>query len=370
MKVLHIETGMHLYGGALQVVYLLRGLHAAGVTSLLACPAGSAVGDAARPVAEVHPMAMRGDLDPRFGWQMARLMRRIRPDLVHVHSRRGADLWGPLAARLTGARAIITRRVDNPEPGWLARFKYGVFERVVTISEGIRQVLLAEGVPADKVVCVHSAVDVGAYRQGCDRAWFRREFALAEDETVVAVIAQLIPRKGHQVLIDALPEVLAAAPRTRVLFFGQGPLREALEAHCVARGVTQHVVFAGFRADLERILPCLDLVVHPAFMEGLGVSLLQAAACGVAIVAARAGGIPEVVRDGESGLLVEPGEPRPLAAAVLALLREPERRQALGRGGRALVERSFSLDSMVAGNLAVYRMLLGEERGRCRAASA
>jgi glycosyltransferase involved in cell wall biosynthesis len=176
------------------------------------------------------------------------------------------------------------------------------------------------------------------------------------------VIAQLIPRKGHQVLIDALPEVLAAAPHTRVLFFGQGPLREALEAHCAARDVAQHVVFAGFRTDLERVLPCLDLVVHPAFMEGLGVSLLQAASCGVAIVAARAGGIPEVVRHGESGLLVEPGDAGALAGAILALLQDPERRQALGRGGRALVERCFSLESMVAGNLAVYRVLLGKDR--------
>jgi glycosyltransferase involved in cell wall biosynthesis len=362
MKVLHIEAGMHLYGGALQVVYLLRGLKDAGVTNLLVCPEGSAVGAATEAVAEVHPMGIWGDLDPRFGWRMARLMRRTRPDLVHVHSRRGADLWGPLVARLAGARAIITRRVDNPEPAWLARIRYGAFERVVTISEGIRQVLLAEGVPADKVVCVHSAVDVTAYRQGCDRAWFRREFALAEGETAVAVIAQLIPRKGHQVLIDALPEVLAAAPHTRVLFFGQGPLREALEAHCAARDVAQHVVFAGFRTDLERVLPCLDLVVHPAFMEGLGVSLLQAASCGVAIVAARAGGIPEVVRHGESGLLVEPGDAGALAGAILALLQDPERRQALGRGGRALVERCFSLESMVAGNLAVYRVLLGKDR--------
>ena len=213
------------------------------------------------------------------------------------------------------------------------------------------------------------AIDVAEYHQGCDCAWFRREFSLAEDETVVAVIAQLIPRKGHQVLIDTLPQVLAAAPRTRVLLFGQGPLREVLEAQCVERGVAEHVVFAGFRTDLERILPCLDLVVHPAFMEGLGVSLLQAASCGVAIVAARAGGIPEVVRHGESGLLVEPGDAGALAAAILALLQDPERRQALGRGGRALVERCFSLESMVAGNLAVYRELLDPESARVRVES-
>ena len=116
--------------------------------------------------------------------------------------------------------------------------------------------------------------------------------------------------------------------------------------------------FAGYRTDLERILPCLDLVVHPATMEGLGVSLLQAAAAGVPIVATRVGGIPEIVHDGVNGYLVEVGNTQAMIEAVLRLLRNPFEAKRLGRAGRDLVRSHFSLEAMVAGNLRVYRRML------------
>ena len=122
----------------------------------------------------------------------------------------------------------------------------------------------------------------------------------------------------------------------------------------------EQVRLAGFRDDLDRVLPCLDLVVHPAEMEGLGVSLLQAAAAGVPLIGTAVGGIPEVVRHEESGLLIPPADEAALAEAVIALLRNPERARALGRAGRALVEREFSVASMVKGNMAVYRALLAQ----------
>jgi glycosyltransferase involved in cell wall biosynthesis len=123
--------------------------------------------------------------------------------------------------------------------------------------------------------------------------------------------------------------------------------------------VQGHVLFAGFRPDLAAILPCLELVVHPAWREGLGVSLMEAAAAGVPLVAAEAGGVPEIVRDTLNGLLVPPRDPNALAQAVLTLLAEPQRARRMGRAGQALVEREFSVDTMVDGNLAVYRALLG-----------
>jgi glycosyltransferase involved in cell wall biosynthesis len=118
------------------------------------------------------------------------------------------------------------------------------------------------------------------------------------------------------------------------------------------------VIFAGFRRDIHRILPCLDLVVHPARMEGLGVSLLQAAACGVPIVASRAGGIPETVRHGENGLLINPGDKATLEAGVLALMREQDRRRRMGETGRRLVSECFSVPRMVAEYAAIYDQVL------------
>jgi glycosyltransferase involved in cell wall biosynthesis len=144
-----------------------------------------------------------------------------------------------------------------------------------------------------------------------------------------------------------------------VLFFGKGPLAGPLQERIDRDGLAGHVRLMGYRDDLPRLLACMDLVVHPATMEGLGVSLLQASAAGVPVVASRVGGIPEAVRDGVSGLLVPPADVAALADAVLALLADPDACRRMGAAGRDLVAREFSVARMVEGNLAVYRELLG-----------
>lgn len=360
MHILHIETGRHLYGGALQVLCLMEGLKERGCQSTLVCAKGSKIGEAAAGSALIHEVPMAGELDPRFVLRLGRIIRAEHPDIVHVHSRRGADLWGIMAARLTKIKVVITRRVDNPELPWVARTKYRLCDRVITISEKIRQVLLSEGIPAHEIVCIPSGVASEQYNQGCKSQWFCDEFGLRPAGKVIGVIGQLIPRKGHRYLIEAAPAILKHYPETRFLFFGQGPLQHDLQQLCKSLHMANKVHFAGFRTDLERILPCLDLVVHPATMEGLGVSLLQAAAAGVPIVATRVGGIPEIVHDGVNGYLVDVGNTQAIVDAVLTLLHNPLKAKRLGRAGRELVRSHFSLEAMVAGNLRVYREVLSE----------
>lgn len=353
-RILHIETGRHLYGGALQVLYLLQGLAREGYRNSLFCPAGSAIAPAARPFATVHAADVRGDLDAGVIVRLRRIISAEQPDLVHVHSRRGADVWGALAARSRRVPALVTRRVDNHEPALVARVKYGLYARIVAISEGIRHVLIAEGVPASKIVCVPSGVDHVRFNRPCDRRWFRREFGLLPAQRTIAMIAQFIPRKGHRFLIDAARQILARCPGVRFLFFGQGPLENDLRRRCAQAGIAEKVVFAGFRDDLERILPCLDLVVHPAQMEGLGVSLLQAAAAGVPIVAAPVGGIPEIVHDRVTGYLVAAGDTGALTDRAVKILTDSGLAKRLGAAGRRMVCARFSTGAMVAGNIAVY----------------
>jgi glycosyltransferase involved in cell wall biosynthesis len=364
MKVLHVESGRHLYGGALQVVFLLRGLTGKVEAQVLACPEDSAVAQAAAGAARVVTMAMGGDADLGMVARLRALIRRERPDVVHLHSRRGSDLWGGIAARLEGVPCVLSRRVDNPEPrAWVA-LKYRLYDRVIGISRGIVEVLRVEGVPERKLVCVHSAVDTERYRpDGRDRSWLSREFGVPPDAPAIAMIAQFIARKGHASAVAAMPAVLARHPHARLLLFGQGPLEGAVRAQVRALGLEASVIFAGFRNDLDRVLPNLDLVVHPAEMEGLGVSLLQAAACGLPIVAARAGGIPEVVRPGVNGELVAPGEIHAIASHLQSLIADAPLRQRYGEAGRRLVVDEFSIDAMVEGNHAVYREVL-RARGR------
>lgn len=357
MKVLHVEAGKHLYGGALQVVFLLRGLKARGVDSVLACPTGSAIAQEAAPHARVVEMTMKGDADLGLVGRLRRLIREIKPDVVHLHSRRGSDLWGAVAARLEGVPVVLSRRVDNPESRLVVKLKYRLYDEVVTISDGIRQVLRAEGVPERKLHCVLSAVDTQRYRpERHHRAWFREQFGLSGATLTIGMVAQFIPRKGHSTLLDALPQVVSQHPDLKVLLFGQGPLHDEITARVQADAtLARHVILPGFRKDLDRILPCLDVLAHPAFMEGLGVSLLQAAACGVPLVGGRAGGIPEIVQPGLNGELITPGDTAALARELSKLLGSADLRQRYGQAGRQWVEQHFSVDAMVEGNLAVYR---------------
>ncbi len=362
MKILHVETGRHLYGGARQVVYLIQGLRRRGVESVLVCTEGSAIADALRPVVDrLFEIKLSGDLDIGLIRRLRRIIRRERPDIVHLHSRRGAEILGGLAARTSKVKVVLSRRVDNPQSPWLVHLKYRLYHRVITISEGIYQVLLREGVKEDKLRCVRSAVGPEVFEVRCDREWFRHSFGLADGAIVLAVIAQLIPRKGHRFLLQAMPELLRTFPQMRLLLFGQGALEHALKQQVAALGLQQKVTFAGFRTDLPRILPCLDLLVHPALMEGLGIALLQAAGAGVPIVAVNAGGMPEAVRDGENGLLAPPGDSPALAHAISRLLSDPALMRRMGQAGRELIEREFSVARMVEGNLQVYRELCSED---------
>lgn len=360
MKVLHVEGGAHLYGGALQLLYLLEGLTARGIESHLACRRGCELANRAAPFAQVHGMPMAGDLDVTMIARLYRMIRRLRPDLVHLHSRIGADLMGGIAARLGGVPVLHTRRVDNPEPRLLVATKYRLHDRVIAISEGIARVLLGEGLPAAKLRVVRSAVVAQRYAQTCRAHLVSERLGLPDDALLLGVVAQLIERKGHALLLDALPPLLAEQPRLQVVFFGQGPLAAQLEQRIRAAGWSGRVHLVGFRDDLSELLPCLALLVHPALMEGLGVSLLQAAAAAVPIVASRVGGIPEAVEDGVTGLLIPPGDVAALTQAIRILLQDPARREQLGQAGAARVRRAFSVDAMVEGNLAIYRELLAE----------
>jgi len=310
------------------------------------------------PAVTLHPLAFRGDLDLGFIPKLRQIIRRERPDLMHIHSRRGDGL-AALAGRLEKIPLILSRRVDNP-PRWLdLNLKFPLFKKIITISEGIRAVLLAAGVPAERVTCIPSAVDTVRHRPETERDWFRREFGLQDGQIAIGMIAQLIPRKGHDVLFDALPSVLTRHPKTRVLVFGRGPLEAELKQAVNDRSLDQAVIFAGFRNDLERVIPNLDLLVHPAWLEGLGVSLLEAAASGVPIVATRTGGIPEIVQDGVNGRLITPGDRQALTEAIDDLLEHPVRRLAFGDAGRRLAVERFAVGRMVEGNYRIYQSLLG-----------
>jgi glycosyltransferase involved in cell wall biosynthesis len=362
MKVLHVEAGKHYYGGARQVAYIIEGLAKRGVDNVLACPVGADIATAVGDTADVRQLAMGGDADIGMAWRLAKLIRAVRPDIVHLHSRRGADIWGGIAASLTGTSCVLSRRVDNPEARWQVALKYRLYDHVITISEGIRHVLLQEGLTPQRVTCVRSAVDAEPYLIPVDRAAFLREFNLPQSAVTIGMVAQMISRKGHRYLIDAIDALRTDHSDVRVLLFGKGSLQAELQQEITQRGLADIIRFAGFRNDLPQWLGGLDILAHPAEMEGLGVSLLQASAAAVPIVTSRAGGLPEAVAENISGLLTPPGDVPALTSALRRLLDNVALRRQLGEAGRARILTDFSIDAMVDGNLAIYRKVLAGRR--------
>jgi len=362
IHIVHVETGRHLYGGARQVLLLMCGLEARGHRGTLVCPAGSDIESAARALGlTVNGMTMRGAVDVGFAWRLARLLRHLRPDLVHVHSRRGADTFGGLAARLAGLPAVLSRRVDSADPRGLSllpqglgRLKYAQYRRVIAISSCIRAQLAALGVSASRLRLVRSAVPAAVTAERVSRESFVGRFGLPVEVFPIAVVAQLIPRKGHRFFLEAVAALCDTHPEIRAVLFGIGPLQAELAARVTALGLDEYVHFAGFEPNLARWIGHFDLLVHPAEREGLGVGVLEAQAAGVPVVGFRAGGLTEAIADGETGLLVTPGDIPSLTAAIRRLIEDEEERRRFAVAGPERMRREFGVETMVEGNLAVY----------------
>jgi len=361
MKIVHVETGRHLYGGAQQVLWLLEGLAASDVDSLLVCPPGSGLDTMARKNGvRVINLPCRGDFDLKFAWQLRQLLVAEKPDVVHCHSRRGADFLGGQAAGMVGVPAVISRRVDNPESSFIAKLRYRPFRRIIAISENVALSLHDSGLNPDRVTIIRSAVNAEEIDLTPDCEAFRAEFEIDAGDFVMAIVAQLIPRKGHRFLFDVIPNLRDTHPGIRVVVFGSGSGEADLRALAAQLNLRGTVQFAGFRDDLDSYLACFDLLVHPATQEGLGVAMLKAAAAAVPVVAFDVAGAREAVIHGKTGVLVPAGDVRTLQKAIALMIEEPEMCQDLGEAGRQRMQDGFSVSRMVENHVDLYESLLND----------
>lgn len=350
--VLHVDTAAGWRGGQNQALLTATGMAARGRVVLVACRRAGPLEDRARGAGlAVRPVGFRGDLWPPAILALARVLRQDRPTVVLLHDPHAVSA-GLLAARLAGRPPLVAvRRVDFPLSSPLSRRKYAACDRVIVVSRAIGAVVERGGVPGDRLRLVHEGVPDRKAAPGGREALL--ELGVPRGAPVVGNVAALTDHKDHATLVDAMAFVRERLPEARLVIAGEGLLREALEARVRARGLADRVVFAGFRRDLDRLMPAFSVFCLSSHLEGLGTSLLDAMAFGLPIVATAAGGIPEAVEDGVNGRLVPPRAPEALASALLAVLGDEERRQAYGRAGRRRFLERFTVDRMVEGTLAV-----------------
>jgi len=359
MKVVHINSERGWGGGEAQTYYLIRGLQAQGLENLLiAQPRSEIAGRVRRLGAEVAEVSMHGEWDCLAVLRLVSILRHMKPDILHLHSSHAHTL-GLLAGRLAGIRAIlVTRRMDHGIRGVFSRLKYQRIDHVVAISEVVQRLLLRGGVLPERVSLIYSAVECpDPYPDGN----LRSELGLKEHGPVVGIVATLGSRKGHRSLFKAIAMLKPRYPQMRLLVAGTGPLEPQLRELARQQGCEKEILFLGFRTDIPQVLNTLDVFVLPSQSEGLGVSLLEAACCGLPLIASNVGGIPEIVHDGATGFLVPPADSSALAAKLAYLFDHPAEARALGRNAKALVKTDFSVEVMIARYHNLYRRMIATE---------
>jgi glycosyltransferase involved in cell wall biosynthesis len=324
--------------------------------------------------AEVVNLGERRRFDPRALARLLRLVRRERVDVLQTHVGY-ASVVGRLVGRLARVPVIVsteqTVRDDRDYSPWLRRamaLTHPLVHGHVYISDAVRR---SFGDASDAPI-ISNGIDGRALAAAAPgaRDAVRRELGVAGDEIAIVNVARLHSRKGQIFAIDALARVRREHPRASLWLVGAGPDEAALRARAAERGVADAVHLLGQRLDVHRLLGGFDLYVHPALVEGLGIAVLEAMAAGLPVVASAVGGIPEYVRDGDTGWLVPPGELDALAARLGAAVADGDARRAVAARGQAHILAEHDIRASVAAYEALYTRLLQRRRACARGAAA
>ena len=288
------------------------------------------------------------------GW-----LRREEIDLVHAHMYR-AEVLGTRAAVSAGVPVIMatvhSSRVRSPEDVAVLASLTASMDRLIVPSAAIEHKVRCEGRDGARFAVIPNGVDLSRFATPAPRCDIRSELGIPASAPLLGVVARLEAEKGHRFLVDAMPAVLSAVPDAWLLIVGEGSEADALRAQAagLGAGVAERVRLVGRRDDVSAITASLTVAVLPSLREAQGISILEAMARRVPVVASAVGGIPEVITSGVDGMLVAPGDPAALAGAIVRLLSDRALRRRLGEAGYRTVADRFSIDAQVKRIEAVY----------------
>lgn len=299
-----------------------------------------------------------GMMDWRWQVQVRTLLQREQVDLIHAHEF-DANVQGTLAAMMSRVPLVAT--VHGKNYFWeklRRRVAYRWVSRratMVAVSENLRQFIIEKvGVTPGQVKVLYNGVDALPLYDHVEVDACRKELGIPANNQIVGVVGNLYSVKGHKYLIDGIPAVLKQCPGTSFVFAGRGDLETELRQQVHRLGVDAHVHFLGLRQDIPRILSVLDVFVLPSLSEGLSMAILEAMIAGKPVVATEVGGNPELVLNGETGVLVPPRDSQALAAGVISILTNSGRASRFGENGRRRAEGQFSLQTMVQSYQTLY----------------
>ncbi|MCS6860268.1 MAG: glycosyltransferase family 4 protein [Abditibacteriales bacterium] len=378
-KILRIIARLNIGGPAIHVSLLSAGLnHGRYRTTLVAGSIGKREGDmsdlaASYGVRPVFVPELGREIglkdDVRALKQLMRLMRREKPDIVHTHTAKAGTL-GRLAAMAAGVPVKVHTFHGHVFHGYFGPRKTRIFlaierflarrtDRVIVLSEQQAHEIadVYQVAPREKISVIPLGFDLDGFLSAEQhRGQLRAELRVPSDGFIITIVGRLVPVKNHRLFFEMARRVAADLPQAHFVVVGDGELRPALQEE--AASLRDRVHFLGWRRDLPVIYADSDVVVLTSVNEGTPVALIEAMASGVPVVATRVGGVPDIVRDGETGIVVEPNDADALTAAVRGLLRDAAQREKLGAAGRPFVRERFDQGRLLADVTRLYDELL------------
>lgn len=368
VKVLHVIGGGE-FGGAERHILNLAGAidpQAAeiAVLCLFSAPFVKIASEAGIRALAV-PMRYKADLGA--AGKLAALIQEGGYDLVHTHGVR-ANLLGRLAARKAGRKVVTTVHslLEKDYPGLLSclanslaeKATRGLTDHFITVSAALKARLVSGGVPENKITVIYNGIVPQEFIRPANAEAVRERLGLAAGTPLVGIVARLHAVKGHRYFLEAARQVLLSRP-ARFLVVGDGPLRRGLEELAAKLDIAGRVTFTGFVEDVRPYMASLDLLVVSSLWEGFGLTAVEAMALGVPVVATEVGGLPEVVRHGETGLLVPPADAGALAGSIAWMLDHPGQAREMAEKGGKVVREKFTAAAMARRTEELYRRLAG-----------
>ncbi len=353
-------------GGEISLLLLLEGLDRARWRPVVVAPGEGVVAERCREMGlPTHIIPLPGIRRFRGGvldaiLSLKRLIAETGAQLLHANGSR-AMLYAGLAGRFCGKPVLWHVRVADRDP-LPDRLCAALARGIIVNSHAVAKRF--SGAAARRLRCVYNGVDLKRFSPRQPQPGLRQALGVTGQGPVIVSVGRFVAYKGYDHLLEAAQLIARDHPDLEWVIAGDGELRGELEAQCRRLSLDRHVHFLGWREDLPDVLSLADLFVSPAVGEHFGRVLIEAMAMGKAVVATRSGGVPEIVVDGETGVLVRPADPGALAGAVKGLLADPETRQRLGQAGRARAESKFSLAGHAAAIGSVYQDCLAEAHGR------
>jgi glycosyltransferase involved in cell wall biosynthesis len=362
MKILHLSSERTWRGGEQQIAYLVEESLRLGLEVLVAGRSGSAFEDyCKRGKVPFFGLPFSGEISLRTAFGIRRICQEEGVDFVHMHSSH-SHAMGVLSS-IFGNRAklILSRRVDVPmRSNVLSRFKFNYrgIEKIVCVSDAIKEVMRPDLNDPEKLVTVHSGIDLARFEGTHVPGKLRKEFNVPADVPIVGNVSALADHKDYPTYLKVCRELKDQGVEARFFMIGGGPLQEELRKLVKELEIEDRVVMTGHRSDIPEIMGDLDVFLMTSKTEGLGTTVLDAFANRIPVVATRGGGIPEMIEDGVSGYLSEIGDYKNLARQVLVLLQEEERRVSFAEHAFETLRKGFTKEETARRTVAIYREVL------------